>query len=96
MQGEPDALHHPRAADRMMLGGSRRTLESIGLRSLETGRGFESFRIDVHPERETVRVAPAGELDLVTVAQLRERLDELREPECRSVVLDLRGAAPAR
>jgi anti-sigma B factor antagonist len=96
MQMERDGLHHPRTGDRMVLGGDgpRQTLERIVLRSLETvseRREFESFRIDVHPERETVRVAPVGELDLATVTPLRERLDELLEPECRSVVLDLRG-----
>jgi len=94
MQMEPDGLHNLRAADRMMFGGSQRSPESIGLPSLATASPrteFESFRIDVHPEGETVRVAPVGELDLVTVAQLCERLAELREPECRSVVLDLRG-----
>ena len=32
-----------------------------------------------------------GELVLQTVPPLREQLDELREFECRSVVLDLRG-----
>jgi len=96
MQIERDGLHHPRAGDGATLEGDgpRRTLDSTGLRSLATvpaSTELESFRIDVHPEDETVRVAPVGELDLATVTLLREHLDELPKPECRSVVLDLRG-----
>ena len=37
---------------------------------------FEPFRVDVEPERDSVRVAPVGELDIATVEKL---------------VLDLRG-----
>jgi len=48
------------------------------------------FRVDVHPERDVVRVAAVGELDLLTVAQLQTQIDELREAGFERVVLDLR------
>lgn len=74
--------------------GARRTLERIDLRSPATACAhteWERFRVDVHPERETVRVAPVGALDLATATQLRERLDEVRASGGRGLVLDLRG-----
>ncbi len=49
-----------------------------------------TFRVDVHPEREVVRVAPAGELDMATTAELAEQLRQLRESGFERVVLDLR------
>ena len=49
-----------------------------------------AFRVDVHPERELVRVAPAGELDLATAPKLELQLHELRDSGFRSIVLDLR------
>lgn len=48
------------------------------------------FRVDVHPERDTVRVAPVGELDLATASLLEEQLHELRSAGFEHVVLDLR------
>ena len=48
------------------------------------------FQVDVHPERETVRVAPAGELDLATRRELEAELAQLRDSGFRQVVLDLR------
>ena len=48
------------------------------------------FRVDVHPERDAVRVAPVGELDLATASLLEEQLHELRSAGFRHVVLDLR------
>ncbi len=48
------------------------------------------FRVDVHPERDVVRVVPVGELDLATAAELEEQLHELRSAGFDRVVLDLR------
>lgn len=52
--------------------------------------GLAPFRVDVHPERDVVRVAAVGELDLATVAQLRAQIGELRETGFEHLVLDLR------
>ena len=52
---------------------------------------FEPFRIDVEPERDSVRVAPVGELDLATVDKLRAEVERLRESGFERMVLDLRG-----
>jgi anti-sigma B factor antagonist len=49
-----------------------------------------TFAVDLHPERETVRVAPRGELDLGTVEMLGAQLRELRDSGFEYVVLDLR------
>jgi anti-anti-sigma factor len=49
-----------------------------------------AFRVDVHPERDVVRVVPVGELDLATAAVLEEQLHELRSAGFDQVVLDLR------
>ena len=48
------------------------------------------FRVDVHPERDTVRVVPVGELDLATADLLENQLHELRSAGFERVVLDLR------
>jgi anti-anti-sigma factor len=50
-----------------------------------------AFRIDVHPRRRGVVVAPHGELDLATVPELVRTVDELRESGVDAVQLDLRG-----
>jgi len=50
----------------------------------------DGFRVDVHPERAVVRVAPAGELDLSTAAELEAELAQLRDSGFERVVLDLR------
>jgi anti-sigma B factor antagonist len=52
---------------------------------------FEPFRIDVEPARDSVRVAPVGELDIATVDKLRAEVERLREAGFNRVVLDLRG-----
>jgi anti-sigma B factor antagonist len=52
---------------------------------------FEPFRVDVEPERDAVRVAPVGELDIATVDKLRAEVDRLRESGFAKLVLDLRG-----
>jgi anti-sigma B factor antagonist len=48
------------------------------------------FRVDVHPERDAVRVAPVGELDLATASLLENQLHDLRTAGFEHVVLDLR------
>ena len=50
----------------------------------------QPFRVDVHPERDVVRVAPVGELDLATAELLEKQLHELRDAGFDRVVLDLR------
>jgi anti-sigma B factor antagonist len=50
----------------------------------------EPFRVDVHPERDVVRVVPVGELDLATSPRLQHELLELRNSGFDHVVLDLR------
>ena len=49
------------------------------------------FRVDVHPEREVVRVAPVGELDMATAPLLERELVELRSSGFDHLVLDMRG-----
>ena len=56
-------------------------------RSLQSGT---PFRVDVHPERDSVRVVPVGELDTATADELQTKLCELREAGFDRVVLDLR------
>jgi anti-sigma B factor antagonist len=51
---------------------------------------FEPFRIEVEPARDSVRVAPVGELDIATVDKLRAEVDRLRESGFTKLVLDLR------
>ena len=52
---------------------------------------FEPFRVDVEPERESVRVAPFGELDIATVDKLQAEVSRLLETGFAKIVLDLRG-----
>jgi anti-sigma B factor antagonist len=52
---------------------------------------FEPVRIDGAPSRDSVRVAPVGELDLATVDKLRAEVERLRESGFTQLVLDLRG-----
>jgi anti-sigma B factor antagonist len=49
-----------------------------------------SFRVDVHPERDAVRVVPVGELAVATAPELEAQLHELRTSGFERVVLDLR------
>jgi anti-sigma B factor antagonist len=52
---------------------------------------FEPFRVDVEPARDSVRVAPVGELDIATVEKLHAEVVRLRESGFNRIVLDLRG-----
>jgi anti-anti-sigma factor len=58
--------------------------------SFSFGHELEPFRVDVHPERETVRVVPVGEIDMATVGEVDERMRDLRNVGFRHFVLDLR------
>jgi anti-sigma B factor antagonist len=49
-----------------------------------------ALHIDVHPQRQSVRVAVAGELDLANAGALQAQLDALRDHGFTDVVLDLR------
>jgi anti-sigma B factor antagonist len=51
---------------------------------------LEPFRVEVHPERDSVRVVPVGELDIATVGEIDARLRELNRAGFRRFVLDLR------
>jgi anti-anti-sigma factor len=53
-------------------------------------KDYAPFHIDVHPERDAVRVVPVGELDLATAPQLEAQLHELGRSGFERVVLDLR------
>jgi anti-sigma B factor antagonist len=48
-----------------------------------------TFRCDVVPERDRVRVAPAGELDLATAPQLEQAVRELLDAGFEHVIVDL-------
>lgn len=54
------------------------------------GLAGESFTIEVHPERDLVRVVPGGELDLNVADDLEQRLRQLHNDGFRRFVLDLR------
>ncbi|MDX6677464.1 MAG: hypothetical protein QOE31_1516 [Solirubrobacteraceae bacterium] len=58
--------------------------------SHQPGPQHDAFRIDVHPERTVVRVAPAGDLDTTTTGTLAAELQELRDAGFDRIVLDLR------
>lgn len=52
---------------------------------------FRPFAVDVQPQRDVVRVAPVGEIDLATVGLLRERIGELLSAGFSRLTLDLQG-----
>ena len=47
------------------------------------------YRCEVFPERDRVRIAPVGELDIATTPELEETIRELVESGFDQVVLDL-------
>lgn len=59
-------------------------------RHAESLRPINDFRVVVAHERGGVRVCPIGEIDLATVGELRERLDEAIASGAGRLVLDLR------
>jgi anti-anti-sigma factor len=50
-----------------------------------------SFRCDVVPESDAVRVRPIGSLDIATVPVLDQQLQELRKAGWRQLIVDLGG-----
>jgi anti-anti-sigma factor len=48
------------------------------------------FGLAIHPERDCVRVAPTGELDIATAGDLDAKLRELHDAGFVRIVLDLR------
>ena len=52
---------------------------------------FRPFAVDVHPQRDVIRVAPVGEIDIATVGALRARIEELVSSGFARVTLDLQG-----
>ena len=73
----------------------RRTLQQASLR-LPPGRARRrdpafSFRCELVPDRDRVRVRPEGELDISTVDEVERCLRELRERGFERLAVDLRG-----
>jgi anti-sigma B factor antagonist len=56
----------------------------------ENGTSPERFHVDVEPERDVVRVCPAGEVDLATVGEIRQRVEDVTSAGFRRVAIDLR------
>lgn len=50
----------------------------------------EPFKIELHPERDVMRVVPVGELDLTVAEALEQRLTQLHADGFRRFLLDLR------
>ena len=58
------------------------------------GRGPDdeaSFRCEVVPERDAVRVRAIGSLDMATASVLEQRLEALRDAGFRRLIVDLGG-----
>jgi anti-sigma B factor antagonist len=52
---------------------------------------YDEFRLEVVREHDLVRLCPAGELDMATVARVEDELRALVAAGVGAVVLDLRG-----
>ena len=52
---------------------------------------YTPFQLSVVPDRTEVAVVPVGELDLATVDDLRDTVDDLRRSGWDSILIDLRG-----
>lgn len=50
---------------------------------------FRPFAIEVHPQRDVVRVAPVGEIDMATAGHLRAGIEELLSSGFSRLTLDL-------
>jgi anti-sigma B factor antagonist len=51
----------------------------------------DSFRCELEPERERVRIRPIGEIDMATVPDVETRLREVTAAGFKQVTLDLRA-----
>jgi len=51
----------------------------------------DSFRCELEPERERVRIRPIGEIDIATVPVVETHLSELAAAGFKQVTLDLRA-----
>jgi anti-sigma B factor antagonist len=56
-------------------------------------RPVEAFRIEIQPARHRVFVAPHGELDIATAADLDAEVGELVKRGFTEIVVDLRGTS---
>jgi anti-anti-sigma factor len=69
--------------------GKRRLHMSIQA-SDDRDSGPVAFAVSVRPDRDTIHVTPAGELDIATVGELRRAVQELVDAGFAHVVIDLR------
>ena len=53
--------------------------------------GSTPFTCEVVPERDAVRVRPAGALDMATAGKLQDEIAQLRDAGFRRILVDLRG-----
>jgi anti-anti-sigma factor len=60
-------------------------------RDAEEVRAAVEFRVDVVRERGAVRVCPVGEVDVCTIALVREHVDEAMAAGTGCLILDLRA-----
>ena len=65
----------------------------MAVTTLGSTPGFDLLKIELWGERDAVCVAPAGEIDLSTVATIDDQLQRLRDSGARNLVLDLRQVA---
>jgi stage II sporulation protein AA (anti-sigma F factor antagonist) len=79
--GASDTPHNHRGQRRLPIRRSHRSQHNPDPSALH---------VDVHPQRRSVRVAIAGELDVANVGVLQTQLDDLRDAGFAHVVLDLR------
>lgn len=56
-------------------------------------RDATAFEMQVHPERDHVRVVPVGGLDVASAVELAAQLRELRDAGFERIVLDLHRVA---
>ena len=66
------------------------TLNTHGMCTDQPHRDRAIFRVEAFPQRDGVRIAPVGELDLTTCPDLEGQLHELRDAGFGRLVLDLR------
>ena len=66
-------------------------LRPAGSRAGGQSRDSAPFRVVVREHRHVVRISPSGEVDIGTVGQIREQLDNATTSGASHVVLDLRG-----